>query len=209
MINVDSNILITACWNRLFPGQTAQQHLLDALLQAYSEPSRHYHTAAHIAAMLRQSDSCAEMLQDKMATDLAILYHDIVYDASRKDNEEASAERAAAESEQLGVTGERIARITELIHATKHHTADGPINDMHYLLDFDLGVLGAAPHLYDAYASGIRMEYSIYPDALYNPGRKAVLAHFLEMEFIYKTPFFRERFEAQARVNLQREHDNL
>lgn len=206
---MDSNILITACWNRLFPGQTAQQHLLHSLLEAYNEPTRHYHTATHIAAMLRQSDSCAELLQDKTATDLAILYHDIVYDASRKDNEEASAGRAAAELEQLGVTGERITLVTALIHATKHHTADGTINDKHYLLDFDLGVLGAAPHGYDAYADGIREEYSMYPDALYNPGRKAVLKHFLEMEFIFKTPFFRERFEAQARVNLQREFDSL
>lgn len=206
---MDSNILITACWNRLFPGQTEQLQLLHALLEAYAEPSRHYHNAAHIAAMLRQSDSCAELLQDKTVTDLAILYHDIVYDASRKDNEEASAGRAAAELKQSGVSDEQIVRVTDLILATKHHTADGPINDLHYLLDFDLGVLGAAPHGYDAYADGIRKEYSMYPDALYNPGRKAVLTHFLEMEFIFKTPFFRERFEAQARVNLQREYDSL
>lgn len=205
---MDSTLLITACWNSIFPEQAAQQ-LLQALLDAYNAPGRHYHTAAHIAAMLRQSDACAHLLQDKPATDLAILYHDIVYDASRKDNEEASADRAAAELKQLGISDERIARVTELIHATKHHTAEGAINDLHYLLDFDLGALGGSQQTYDAYADGIRKEYSMYPDALYNPGRKAVLQHFLGMEFIYKTPYFRERFEAPARQNLQREYDRL
>lgn len=206
---MDSTLLITACWNRLFPEQAEQQQLLHALIQAYSEPGRHYHTTEHIAAMLRQSDACAELLQDKTATDLAILYHDIVYDASRKDNEEASAARAAVELNQLGVNDGQIARVTAWIHATKHHTAEGPISDLHYLLDFDLGVLGAAPHLYDAYAEGIRKEYSMYPDVMYNPGRKAVLNHFLEMDFIYKTPYFREHREAQARANLLREYGQL
>lgn len=179
------------------------------MLQSYSEPGRHYHTKEHIAAMLRQSDACAELLQDKTATDLAILYHDIVYDASRKDNEEASADRAAAELKQLGISDERITRVTALIHATKHHTADGAISDLHYLLDFDLGALGGSQQVYDVYAEGIRKEYSMYPDALYNPGRKSVLNHFLGMDFIYKTPYFRERYETQARQNLQREYNSL
>lgn len=207
---MDSNTIITTRWNMLFPQHEIRQlQFLQSLLTAYSEPDRYYHTAAHIAAMLRHSDSCTELLQDKTATDLAILYHDIVYDASCKDNEEASADRAAAELKELGVNDEQISRIVQLIHATKHHTAEGEIRDVHYLLDFDLSALGGAPETYDAYAAGIRKEYNMYPDALYNPGRKAVLNHFLEMDFIYKTPFFRERFEAQARVNLQREHDSL
>jgi predicted metal-dependent HD superfamily phosphohydrolase len=45
----------------------------------------------------------------------------------------------------------------------------------------------------------------VYPDVIYKPGRKKVLAHFLQMERIYKTGIFFTMFEKQARQNLQDE----
>ena len=51
----------------------------------------------------------------------------------------------------------------------------------------------------------IRKEYAIYPDMLYNPGRKKVLQHFLTMDTIYKTAVYRDRYEQKAKENLQRE----
>lgn len=58
---------------------------------------------------------------------------------------------------------------------------------------------------YLQYAENIRKEYSIYPDALYQPGRRQVLQHFLAQEHIFKTPVFRERYEKQARENISKE----
>lgn len=40
---------------------------------------------------------------------------------------------------------------------------------------------------------------------LYRPGRRKVLDHFLDLPQRFKTPYFRERFEEQARVNLSAE----
>lgn len=207
---MNSNALLAARWHALFPEQTTQhEERLAALIASYSEGGRHYHNADHIAALLRWSDSCAVLLQDKTSIDFAILYHDIIYEASRKDNEEASASRAATELKTLGVAESTIQQVVELILATKQHEAGGELKDVHYLLDFDLSTLGASPEVYDAYATAIRKEYSRYPNMFYKPGRKKVLQHFLDMDFIYRTPLIREQLETQARENLLRELQRL
>jgi hypothetical protein len=46
-------------------------------------------------------------------------------------------------------------------------------------------------------------------DFLYNPGRKKVLKHFLDMKTIFKTAYFQEKYERQARINLASEMETL
>ena len=46
---------------------------------SYNEPGRHYHTLIHIDAMLTLSTN--HEVQDRVAVDLATIFHDIVYDA--------------------------------------------------------------------------------------------------------------------------------
>jgi len=52
---------------------------------AYSQPNRHYHTLKHLEQFY------IELVLIDTVTAFAIFYHDIVYDASRNDNEEKSA----------------------------------------------------------------------------------------------------------------------
>ena len=61
--------------------------------------------------------------------------------------------------------------------------------------------------MYSKYYQNVRKEYSIYPEILYKLGRKKVLKHFLAMEKIFKTDYFYQKFEKNARMNLQREFD--
>ncbi len=44
---------------------------------------------------------------------------------------------------------------------------------------------------------------------MYNPGRKKVLTHFLAFEEIYKTEFFKEKYEQKVRENIIREIESL
>jgi len=76
-------------------------------------------------------------------------------------------------------------------------------------LDLDLAVLGTSPSEYDEYAVQIRQEYIHYCWEEYAAGRRAVLNGFLAREWLYFTDHFRQRYEMQARKNLQRELDNL
>jgi predicted metal-dependent HD superfamily phosphohydrolase len=88
--------------------------------------------------------------------------------------------------------------------ATKTHILAAD-SDTNFFTDADLSVLGSDWESYSAYFKNVRKEYAIYPDFIYNSGRKEVLKHFLGMNQIFKTDFFYAKFEAQARLNLERE----
>ena len=81
--------------------------------------------------------------------------------------------------------------------------------DTNYFTDADLGILGQNEAEYLAYCKKIRMEYAMYPDELYYPGREKVIRHFLDMDQIFKTEIFRTRFEKQARYNLDMELNEM
>lgn len=179
---------VVACWQEL---ETA-----------YNLPGRHYHTLQHIEQMLSLLEEVKEDCADLEALQLAIFYHDIVYNAQRKDNEARSAVIARKRLTALGF--KRIGKVVALILATqKHERADD--RDTNYLLDIDLNILGAAWPRYREYAQQVREEYIIYPDELYKPGRVQVLRHFLGAARIFKTDYFYRKLEARARENLQKE----
>jgi len=103
----------------------------------------------------------------------------------------------------------QIIRNCELqILATKKHL-DNSASDTNYFLDADLCVLGQDIKIYTIYFQNIRKEFATYPNLIYNPGRKKVLKHFLEMERIFKTVYFNSKFENQAKENLQIESEQL
>lgn len=118
-----------------------------------------------------------------------LFYHDIIYNVLKQDNEERSAEFAKKRMKQLNVPTEIIENCQAQVLATKKHLVNS-ISDTNYFIDADLSILGADCETYKIYALNVREEYSIYPNLIYNPGRKKVLRHFLEMERIYKTDFF-------------------
>lgn len=188
----------------------ACQSELAALLQAYAGPGRHYHDTHHIAALLELSNVHRPALGDPAAVDLAIFYHDAVYEPARGDNEESSAAHARTSLEVLGLPESTIEKVVRYVLATKHVGAASPNlqpadSDLDHLLDFDLSVLAAEPAAYDAYAAAIRREYSIYADADYRSGRARVLEKLLALPALYRVPALAADWEPRARANLQRE----
>ncbi|RYZ19939.1 MAG: hypothetical protein EOO16_18410 [Chitinophagaceae bacterium] len=183
---------------------SAAEAMWAALEAAYAEPVRRYHTLSHLEDVLRALDPVQSLLKDRSAVLFALFYHDAVYDPASATNEEDSAELAQERMHVLGVPGKTMAHCRRMILATKGHAATGD-TDTDLFTDADLAILGADPERYADYAHAIREEYAVYPDAVYLPGRKKVLEHFLGMEQIYKTPYFYGRLEEAARVNLRRE----
>jgi predicted metal-dependent HD superfamily phosphohydrolase len=179
----------------------------ERLLAAYHEPHRAYHTVAHIAALLALFEVHSGSTRDPGALKLAILYHDVVYDPRRSDNEKVSADIAQRDLKALGVAPELIERVAHLVLATQHgaHSPDPADSDLVLLLDLDLSVLAAAPNDYDAYSAAIRREYAHVPSLLYRPGRRRVLQKFLEAKQLYLTPSLNVAWEDPARANLARE----
>lgn len=109
---------------------------------------------------------------------------------------------------EIEYPAEKIVKCVNMILATKSHDRSDD-SDTNYLIDADLAILGKSPYDYQKYTEQIREEYYIYPDFMYNSGRKKALLHFLDMEAIYKTEHFFKKHEEQARINIKNELDNL
>lgn len=183
------------------PAATA---VLEEIVLAYGEPHRHYHTLDHVAALLTLLDRHGERIAERDTVVLAILFHDVVYDPARHDNEQASAAFAAERLAGLGVPHELTREVSRYILATQHGQSAAPTDEpsLALLLDLDLSILGAAPAEYRAYAEAVRREYAFVPDQIYRPGRRRVLEGFLARERIYLTDRLGELWERSARANL-------
>jgi predicted metal-dependent HD superfamily phosphohydrolase len=174
----------------------------------YTHKKRNYHTLLHLQNLLDQLTAVKDAIQNWDCILFTLYYHDIIYNALKSDNEEQSALLAKKRMQQISVSSETIELCTKRILATKSHIKSAD-NDTNYFTDADLSVLGQSWEVYSNYYKSIRKEYSIYPDLIYNPGRKKVLHHFLAMESIFKTKYFYDKFELQAKQNLQMELDIL
>jgi predicted metal-dependent HD superfamily phosphohydrolase len=166
------------------------------VLGELSSPARHWHGLVHHALMLRAIAKADVTGAERRRLIQAVLFHDIVYDPRRSDNEEASA----AVAERWMPRGDRAA-VVALILATKYHRLDtDPVTRA--LLEADLGVLWTpSERLYVFYADGIRAEYAHVPDAAYRAGRSAVMTRLRDAV----TPMLEDGRAARMRANIDRE----
>ena len=165
--------------------------------KAHTVPTRHYHTLIHLQQIYKALPSI------NIISEFAIFYHDIVYDVSRNDNEEKSALLCEKQLNYLGISNKLKNQVTQLIRETKTHKASSATNAL--FLDADLAILGSDWKRYKEYLQNVRKEYLIYNDDVYNLGRKKVLKQFLKQERIYISEYFYERYEQQARKNIEQE----
>lgn len=166
----------------------------------YSEPKRHYHTITHLERLITDLKEVKAEIKDWETTLFAAFYHDVIYKASSSSNEEDSAKLAKQRLTEIDYPAERITKCMIMIMATKSHNVSTD-NDTNLFTDADLAILGQSPEDYYEYSENIRKEYTTYPDFIYNSGRKKVLQQLLQMDRIYKTEHFYNRYEKQARIN--------
>lgn len=173
------------------------------LIAAYSEPHRHYHTLQHLQECFERLDEIGALAQRLPEVELALWFHDAIYQARRSDNEEKSAGWARQAARDAGVDRASAQRVHELVLVTRHGVAPGS-PDEQVLVDVDLSILGAGEARFAEYEEQVRREYGWVPGFLYRRKRAQILAGFLERPRIFSTQPFFERFEAAARANLQR-----
>jgi predicted metal-dependent HD superfamily phosphohydrolase len=174
----------------------------------YSSKKRHYHTLAHLENLLQQLLAVKTKIKDWDTVLFTLYYHDIIYNPLKTTNEEKSAEFSENRMQLVGVPQPIIDNCVNQILATKKHNLSAD-SDTNIFTDADLSILGQPWELYEQYYKQVRKEYAFYPDLIYIPGRKKVLQHFLQMKQIFKTDYFFERFEGQAKENLKEELQQL
>ena len=170
--------------------------------QAYIGPSRHYHNLQHLQNLFNLFDQYKDQLQEPDVVSWTIWYHDIIYNAKRKDNELRSAELARVRLQQTNLATDKIERIVQYIEATAQHLSVKADGDLSYFLDFDLAILGSDLDTYAVYAKAIRQEYRHVPGLLYRRGRRKVLRYFADAPQLFRTPALHMRFAKQAQRNL-------
>lgn len=196
------------CWGEYAWYNAGVRQEYAFLLKRYGGSSRYYHDLSHINHLLYLADKFKQHLKEKEVVVFSIFYHDIVYSVVRKDNEARSAAIAEKRLARLNLPQEKIQAISEFIKATQTHIIpEGAphAGDLAWFLDFDMAILAEPWSRYERYAQQVRKEYRIYPDMLYNPGRKKFLQNTIASGHVYHTDWFREHHEAAALANMERE----
>lgn len=172
---------------------------VEAAMQA---PGRHYHNLDHLDAMIRMAERLRfdrlPFWRDLVA---AVLFHDLIYDPTRSDNEERSADAARA---MLSGAGLNIDDVVGAILATRHHKPEPDDRLSTTLCDLDMAILSSDRYR-DDYAVLIRKEYAHVPQQAYVAGRIAFLRS-CSNEPIYFAPepplFSDEQAHANLRVEI-------
>lgn len=195
----------------LAPPEAVAEAFWQSLHDGYHSPPRHYHTIDHVVEVARWYQVVAREVGWTRPREvfLAVLFHDVVYHAGQRDNEQRSA-AVAVEAVQrwLGDAAIDTGRVVQLIELTARHgglDARDVDAEAALFLDCDMAVLGAPADVYARYEQGVAAEYlGVYPPELYAHGRRRFLEALLARERIYLSPFFHDRLEEEARANLRR-----
>lgn len=215
MISPERLDAMQSSWVRLLGSlsvsPTIAYPIFDQLVESHQQPHRYYHTLEHLAEMFRVFGRLAPLCNNPVAVQLAIWFHDVVYDSKSHDNESRSAAKVFEWLQPLGLPLELLNQVAELVRATAHLSATEPVTDPDtmVLLDADLAILGASEIRYQRYAADIRKEYAHVPDSDYRTGRISVLNRFLARPRIYHTTIMHNEGDVPARRNLQDEIDQL
>ena len=197
---------LAASWLRGWRGVGAGDDgraLFQELLVRYEEPRRKYHSVQHLSECLAAFDHARHLAPHPAEVEVALWFHDAVYEVTRTDNEDRSAEWAVAELGSAGVAPEVAGLVSSLVMATKH-IAMPTAPDEQVIVDVDLAILGASEERFAEYERQIREEYSLVPGFLFRSSRRAILQALLHRPRIYGTDHFHARLEQAARENLRR-----
>ncbi len=195
-------------WQRnLRPGVVADEQLAGAVFEElaahYGEPHRHYHTGGHIDDCLSRMDLAAEQLGHSDSVELAIWFHDVIYESGAADNERRSADWFIEKAADR-FPPEMIRRVEGYIMSTTHRE---PPTDhgAQFVVDVDLSGIGMPAQSFWRDGDNIRKEFVAglgISEAEFLRGQSRFLENLLARERIYSTPFFHDLCEARARRNI-------
>jgi len=135
--------------------------------KAYSEPHRFYHNWNHIIYMYKLAtlyNLCSNVMCE------AIVYHDIVYDPKKDDNEFQSAELHRKHSNSRWKSA-----VYGAILSTKNHQPQKENWISKYLIKLDLTIFRDTEEKRLEYERSIRKEYDFVPIEVYRKERTKIL----------------------------------
>ncbi len=183
----------------------------------YNDASRSYHTLQHVFDCLRHFETLKKRFNDPDVVELAIIFHDFIYDPLASNNEVESARYARLALRCTSkLSQSQIDRMCDLIKMTKAHAHDDSC-DAKLFLDIDMSILGTKPKRYQEYVAQVRQEYVVsaqVPQLVFDQRRKAFLQKLLTNinnngRRLYYTDYFHGRLGLQAEKNIAAELRHL
>ena len=168
----------------------------------YTDPKRFYHTFNHIKTLLDSLYDFHITNIEKIKIELAIWFHDIIYDPKQKNNEEVSSREFTFFGIEVGLDFDLIEEIVNMIIATKHD--DSAKTRLEKIMcDIDLKQLAFPEYIQNS--NNVKKEFAHLTNKEWKKGRSNFLKTFINKEFIYYTNEYRGALEDTARINLQKE----
>jgi predicted metal-dependent HD superfamily phosphohydrolase len=209
------NDYLQSIWQKALSSYPKAAHFSERffaqLSDAYGHKDRYYHNAQHIGKMLGLLEQYQAKLKSVHLYYLAAFYHDIIYNALRTDNEQKSAEWAAADFQAMGIKKGDSEFVQKLILLTSGHAESDKIlsHEEALFLDSDIQILGSEFYVYQEYSKNIRKEYQRIPELIYYQKRMAFLKKMQAQKRLFNSPEFKKSYEKQARENLDWEINDI
>ena len=176
--------------------------IFEQLNRFYGDASRHYHDGGHITVCLAAYDNAAAVLGTDDAVEMALWFHDAIFEAGVRDNEAQSAEWFANEASGY-LPDDFIAGVKDLIVATDHR--DPPQDfQAQFVVDVDLWGLAQPWDAFFADTHDLRREAKRSTDEAFARGQGGFLKTLVRRPRIYATGHFQTLFEKDARHNIER-----
>lgn len=152
---------------------------IDTLLDMWNESHRSYHNLEHLNYLVNEIDSLYQenKIDEGQSNKLILvaLFHDIIYDPNRNDNEEKSADFFLSLCEEKNAD---IIEIKDAILDTKTHNPNGKLSKI--FSDLDMDIIEKDFDTLLKWENGIRKEYSKYDNDTYKIGRLEFLDSLLD-----------------------------
>lgn len=193
----------TGLWDRLSSDDTPEhgEQVFRKLAQLYAADNRYYHSDEHINLCLSKLDEAGESSGRSDAVEMAVWFHDAIYDAGDPENERNSA-RMFRRCADRHMAEDAISEVENLIVATTHR--ETPANWQEELLvDVDLSSFGLPWEKFVEDGRNIRREFGDLSDEDFVLSQGRFLKQLLNRQSIYHTRYFRGRYEQTARDNIR------
>lgn len=182
--------------------------LFKRLVYYCNQPGRYYHTLDHIRYCLSKLDEVKKLVPNPDVVELAIWFHDAIYEVWADDNEERSANLAIFfVTKLMGLNTVFAMKVGYLIKNTAHFKNPPKIHitrDAEFFLDIDLSGLGDTEDVFCRNNINVKREFDWLEPAELRIKQIVMFDFFLKREPLYLTEYFRDRYEVQARANIKR-----
>jgi predicted metal-dependent HD superfamily phosphohydrolase len=178
------------------------------LMDSYSEPQRYYHTLDHIEHCLSLFDNISSKLKSPHALELAIWFHDVIYQPGAANNEQLSADQFMRTTKNRFDDSLRNI-VYQHIMATLHLHSEMNHADTQYMVDIDLSSFGLPWPEFIHDSENLRREMAHLSNEDYCRKQSAFQQALMDRPRFFRSDYFYQNYESQARQNLSDYYESI